>query len=389
MIVGVPQEVFPGEQRVALAPGDVPTLKKLGLEVLIESGAGLRAGFPDEQYVERGARVAASRAEVFGAADVLFQVRAGGAAPLQAEGDLRLLRAGQTILAFLDPLWEPRQVAALAERGVSALAMELVPRISRAQSMDALSSMATIAGYKASLLAALHLPRMFPMLMTAAGTINPARVFVIGAGVAGLQACAHSKRMGARVEAYDVRAAVKEQVESVGARFVELPLETGDSEDKGGYARAQGEDFYRRQRQLMSEVVARNDAVISTASIPGKRAPVLITRDMVAGMQAGSVIVDLAAEHGGNCELTRPDEIVVEYGVTIIGPTNIASTVPNHASQLYSRNLVNLLKLAVKDGRLALDTDDEIVRETLVAHNGAITNPRLRELLAQTDTVTS
>jgi len=389
MIVGVPQEVFPGEQRVALVPGDVPTLKKLGVEVLIESGAGLRAGFPDEQYVERGARVVASRAEVFAAADVLFQVRAGGAAPLQAEGDLRLLRAGQTILAFLDPLWDPRQVAALAERGVSALAMELVPRISRAQSMDALSSMATIAGYKASILAALHLPRMFPMLMTAAGTINPARVFVIGAGVAGLQACAHAKRMGARVEAYDVRAAVKEQVESVGARFVELPLETGDSEDKGGYARAQGEEFYRRQRQLMSEVVARNDAVISTASIPGKRAPVLITRDMVAGMQPGSVIVDLAAEHGGNCELTRPNEIVVEYGVTIIGPTNIASTVPNHASQLYSRNLVNLLKLAVKDGRLALDTDDEIVRETLVAHNGAITNPRLRELLTQTDTVPS
>jgi len=389
MIVGVPQEVFPGEQRVALVPGDVPTLKKLGVEVLIESGAGLRAGFPDEQYVERGARVVASRAEVFAAADVLFQVRAGGAAPLQAEGDLRLLRAGQTILAFLDPLWDPRQVAALAERGVSALAMELVPRISRAQSMDALSSMATIAGYKASILAALHLPRMFPMLMTAAGTINPARVFVIGAGVAGLQACAHAKRMGARVEAYDVRAAVKEQVESVGARFVELPLETGDSEDKGGYARAQGEEFYRRQRQLMREVVARNDAVISTASIPSKRAPVLITRDMVAGMQPGSVIVDLAAEHGGNCELTRPNEIVVEYGVTIIGPTNIASTVPNHASQLYSRNLVNLLKLAVKDGRLALDTDDEIVRETLVAHNGAITNPRLRELLTQTDTVPS
>ncbi|MCS6883179.1 MAG: Re/Si-specific NAD(P)(+) transhydrogenase subunit alpha [Oscillochloridaceae bacterium] len=389
MIVGVPQEVFPGEQRVALVPGDVPTLKKLGLEVVIETGAGLRAGFPDAQYVERGARVAASRAEVFAAADILFQVRAGGAAPLQAEADLRLLRAGQTMLAFLDPLWEPRQIAALAERGVNALAVELVPRISRAQSMDALSSMATIAGYKASILAAMHLPRMFPMLMTAAGTITPARVFVIGAGVAGLQACAHAKRMGARVEAYDVRAAVKEQVESVGARFVELPLETGDSEDKGGYAKAQGEEFYRRQRQLMSEVVARNDVVITTASIPGKRAPVLITRDMVAGMQPGSVIIDLAAEHGGNCELTRPNEIVVEYGVTIIGPTNIASTVPNHASQLYSRNLVNLLKLAVKDGRLALDTDDEIVRETLVTRNGAVTNARIRELLAQADTVAS
>lgn len=389
MIVGVPQEVFPGEQRVALVPGDVPMLKKLGLEVVIETGAGLRAGFPDAQYVERGARVAASRAEVFATADILFQVRAGGAAPLQAEADLRLLRAGQTMLAFLDPLWEPRQIAALAERGVNALAVELVPRISRAQSMDALSSMATIAGYKASILAAMHLPRMFPMLMTAAGTITPARVFVIGAGVAGLQACAHAKRMGARVEAYDVRAAVKEQVESVGAKFVELPLETGDSEDKGGYARAQGEEFYRRQRQLMSEVVARNDVVITTASIPGKRAPVLITRDMVAGMQPGSVIVDLAAEHGGNCELTRPNEIVVEYDVTIIGPTNIASTVPNHASQLYSRNLVNLLKLAIKDGRLALDTDDEIVRETLVTYNGAVTSARIRELLAQTDTVTS
>lgn len=389
MIVGVPQEVFPGEQRVALVPGDVPMLKKLGLEVVIEAGAGLRAGFPDAQYVERGARVAASRAEVFAVADILFQVRASGAAPLQAEADLRLLRAGQTMLAFLDPLWEPRQIAALAERGVNALAVELVPRISRAQSMDALSSMATIAGYKASILAAMHLPRMFPMLMTAAGTITPARVFVIGAGVAGLQACAHAKRMGARVEAYDVRAAVKEQVESVGAKFVELPLETGDSEDKGGYARAQGEEFYRRQRQLMSEVVARNDVVITTASIPGKRAPVLITRDMVAGMQPGSVIVDLAAEHGGNCELTRPNEIVVEYDVTIIGPTNIASTVPNHASQLYSRNLVNLLKLAIKDGRLALDTDDEIVRETLVTYNGAVTSARIRELLAQTDTVTS
>lgn len=389
MIVGVPLEIFPGEQRVALVPGDVPTLKKLGLEVVVEAGAGLRAGFTDEQYVERGATLAASRAEVFAKADILFQVRAGGAAPVQAENDLHLLRPGQTVLAFFDPLWEPRPIAALAERGVNALAVELVPRISRAQSMDALSSMATIAGYKAALMAAMYLPRMFPMLMTAAGTIHPARVFVIGAGVAGLQACAHAKRMGARVEAYDVRATVKEQVESVGAKFVELPLETRDMEDRSGYAKAQSEEFYRRQRQLMREVVARNDAVITTASVPGKRAPVLITRDMVAAMQPGSVIVDLAAEHGGNCELTRPNETVVEYGVTILGPTNIAASVPNHASQLYSRNLVNLLKLAIKDGRLNLETDDEIIRETLVSYNGAVTNPRIRDLIAQTHAVAS
>lgn len=389
MIVGVPAEIFPGEQRVALVPGDIPALTRLGLEVLVETGAGARAGFPDAQYVERGAKLSPSRTALFAAADILLQVRAAGAAPAQAEGDLALLRPGQTLLAFLDPLWKPRQIAALAEHGVSALALELVPRISRAQSMDALSSMATISGYKAALLAALHLPRIFPMLMTAAGTITPARVFVIGAGVAGLQACAHAKRMGARVEAYDVRAAVKEQVESVGARFVELPLETGASEDKSGYATAQGEEFYRRQRQLMGEVVARNDVVITTAAIPGKRSPVLVTREMVAGMQPGSVIIDLAAEHGGNCELTRADEVVVEYGVTILGPTNLPATVPNHASQLYSRNLVNLLKLAVKDGRLALDTDDEVIRESLVAHAGAVTNARLRDLLVQADAVTS
>lgn len=389
MIVGVPAEIFLGEQRVALIPGDIPALTRLGLEVLVETGAGARAGFPDAQYVERGAKLSPSRAALFAAADILLQVRAAGAAPAQAEGDLALLRPGQALLAFLDPLWKPRQIAALAEHGVSALALELVPRISRAQSMDALSSMATLSGYKAALLAAMHLPRIFPMLMTAAGTITPARVFVIGAGVAGLQACAHAKRMGARVEAYDVRAAVKEQVESVGARFVELPLETGASEDKGGYATAQGEEFYRRQRQLMGEVVARNDVVITTAAIPGKRSPVLVTREMVAGMQPGSVIIDLAAEHGGNCELTRADEVVVEYGVTILGPTNLPATVPNHASQLYSRNLVNLLKLAVKDGRLALDTDDEVIRESLVAHAGAVTNARLRDLLVQADAVTS
>lgn len=389
MIVGVPAEVFPGERRVALVPGDIPALKKMGLEVLVETGAGDAAGFPDALYLEQGARLAPARAELFAAADVLLQVRAAGAAPAHAEGDRALLRQGQLVLAFLEPLWEPRQVAALAERGVSAMAMELVPRISRAQSMDALSSMATIAGYKAVLIGAGALPRIFPMLMTAAGTIAPARVFVVGAGVAGLQACATAKRLGARVEAYDVRAAVKDQVQSVGASFVELPLETGNSEDRGGYAKAQGDEFYRRQRELMGEVVARNDIVITTAAIPGRPSPVLVTRDMVAGMQPGSVIVDLAAERGGNCELTRPDETVVAHGVTILGPSNLPASVPNHASQLFSRNLVNLLRLAVKDGRLSLNMDDEVIRESTVAHAGEVTSPRVRDLLAGAGAVVS
>jgi H+-translocating NAD(P) transhydrogenase subunit alpha len=389
MIIGVPTETYPGEHRVALVPGDLPALKKLGLEVVIQAGAGVAAGFPDSQYLERGATIQPARADIFGAADLLLQVRGAGAAPEQAERDLPLLRSGQALAAFLEPLWAPNAIAALAERGVGALSMELVPRISRAQSMDALSSMATIAGYKAVLLAAATLPRMFPMLMTAAGTITPARVFVIGAGVAGLQACATAKRLGARVEAYDVRAAVKDQVESVGAKFVELPLETGNSEDKGGYATAQGEDFYRRQRELMAEVVARNDVVITTAAIPGRSSPVLVTRDMVAGMQPGALIIDLAAERGGNCELTRPDATVSEYGVTILGPTNLPGTVPNHASQLYSRNLVNLLRLAIKDGQLNLTTDDQVIRESMVAYGGEVTNPRVRDLLGRTDSVAS
>ncbi|PDW03661.1 Re/Si-specific NAD(P)(+) transhydrogenase subunit alpha [Candidatus Viridilinea mediisalina] len=387
MIVGVPRETAPGEQRVALVPNDVSFLQKLGLEVQIEAGAGVAAGFPDAFYVERGVTVAASRQGLFAAADMLFQVRATGAA--QGDADLALLRSGQLVIGFLDPFWQPQWIAALAQRGVNAIALELVPRISRAQSMDALSSMATIVGYKATLLAAMHLPRIFPMLMTAAGTITPARIFVIGAGVAGLQACAQAKRMGARVEAYDVRVAVKEQVESVGAKFVELPLETGDSEDKGGYAKAQGEDFYRRQRQLMGEVVARNDVVITTAAIPGKRSPVLVTGEMVQGMQPGSVVVDLAAEHGGNCELTRADELVQVHGVTILGPTNLAATVPNHASQLYSRNLINIIRLAVKDGKLNLTTDDEIIRESMVAHAGEVCNARVQELLEAKSAVTT
>ncbi len=380
-VVGVPKETFPGEQRVALVPADVPPLKKAGLEVAVEAGAGAAAGFLDAAYAERGAQIVAQRNDVFATADIVIQVRAAGANPALAADDFALMRTNQWVVGFLEPLWELGLVRDLAARGVSAFAMELIPRISRAQSMDALSSMATIAGYKAVLLAASTLPRIFPMLMTAAGTITPARVFVIGAGVAGLQACATAKRLGAKVEAYDVRAAVKEQVESVGAKFVELPLEASSSEDKGGYAKAMGDDFYRRQQELMAEVVARNDVVITTAAIPGKKSPVLVTGAMVQGMQPASVIVDLAAERGGNCELTQSGEIITAHGVTIIGPTNLPATVPNHASQLYSRNLTNLLRLLVKDGQLQLNLDDEIIRESLVTNNGEVVHTRIRDLL--------
>ena len=382
MIVGVPAEIFPGERRVALVPSVLPALAKASLDVLIQSSAGAAAGFPDAAYTDVGARIAASRAQLFADADIVLQVRSPGASGDAGRTDLALLRSGQAIVGLSDPLGEPAAARAVAERGALAFSMELIPRITRAQSMDALSSMATIAGYKAVLLAAAALPRMFPMMMTAAGTITPARVFVVGAGVAGLQAIASARRLGARVEAYDVRPAVKEQVESLGASFVELPLETEGAEDAGGYAKAQDESFYRRQREMMARVVAASDVVITTALIPGKTAPTLVTAEAVAGMAPGSVIVDLAAERGGNCELTQGDETVVtDNDVTILGPTNLPSTVPYHASQMYAKNISTLLLHLVKDGSLALDMDDEITAGTLVSRDGAVVHARIRDLL--------
>jgi NAD(P) transhydrogenase subunit alpha len=377
MRVGIPKESWPGETRVAIIPAAVPGLVKAGLEVLVEEGAGVAAGFTDEAYRTQGATVA-RRAEVFGA-DIVLQVRS-------VPGDPRLLRQGQTVIGFADPLGSPAAVSALAASGANILSMELMPRITRAQSMDALSSMATIAGYKGVLLAAGALPRMFPMLMTAAGTISPARVFVVGAGVAGLQAIATARRLGAKVEAYDVRPAVKEQVQSMGAKFVELPLETQDSEDKGGYAKAQDENFYRRQREMMLKVVAGSDVVVTTALIPGKPAPKLITTEMVEAMAPGSVVVDLAAERGGNCELTKPDETVVHKGVTILGPSNPAALAPYHASQMYSKNITTFLmhllgKEGAKQAAVPLDPADEITRETLLARNGELVHARVRELV--------
>jgi NAD(P) transhydrogenase subunit alpha len=383
MIIGVPKETFPGERRVAVTPDVLNILKKSGMEVLLEAGAGVEAGYPDTQYTNKGASIAGSRREVFAKADVILQVRALGANPVEGLKDIELLKLGQVVIGFAEPLTGLDAVKRMADAGVAHFAMELLPRITRAQSMDILSSMATIAGYKAVLLAATTLPRMFPMSMTAAGTITPARVFVIGAGVAGLQAIASAKRLGAVVKGYDVRPAVKEQVESLGAKFVEMELQTATAEDKSGYARELGEEFYHKQRELMSKVVAESDVVITTAAIPGKKSPVLVTADMVQSMAPGSVIVDLAAERGGNCELTRADETVVVHQVTILGPTNLPSTVPYHASQMYSKNIMNFVRLlADKAGALKIDTADEIVRETLVTQGGDVVNARVRAIMA-------
>jgi NAD(P) transhydrogenase subunit alpha len=381
MIVGVPKESFPDERRVALIPAQVPALAKAGLEVLVEAGAGEAAGFSDSEFQEKESKIAASRADVFSQADIILEVRTLGANPEAGRADLDLLRQGQTVIGFCEPLTAGDAVNEMAARGVTLLSIELMPRITRAQSMDALSSMATISGYKAVLLAADLLPRMFPMLMTAAGTVAPAHVFIVGAGVAGLQAIATANRLGAVVQAYDVRPDVKEQVESLGGKFVELPLESAEAQDAGGYAKDLGEDFYRRQRELMGRVVAESHVVITTAVIPGKQAPILITGEMVAGMPPGSVIVDIAAERGGNCELTRPGETVVEHGVTILGPENLPSAIPYHASQMYSKNIATYLLHLVKDGNLNLDMEDEIARDTLVTQGGEIVHPRVREIL--------
>jgi H+-translocating NAD(P) transhydrogenase subunit alpha len=379
MIVGVPRESYPGERRVALVPALVPTLAKGGLEVIVEAGAGLEAGYPDALYSAKGAKIVASRSEVFGNADIVTQVLCYGSNDKTGEADLALMRRDQALVGFLRPLGGLTTIQQIAQRGVSAFSVELMPRTTRAQSMDALSSMATICGYKAVVVAANTLPRIFPMLTTAAGTITPARVFVIGAGVAGLQAIATARRLGGVASAYDMRPAAKEQVQSLGGRFVELPIEAKDAEDARGYARAQDEEFYRRQRELLGKVVGESDVVITAAVIPGKKSPLLVTTDMVKKMAPGSVIVDLAAERGGNCELTKPGEKIVAHGVTIIGWYNLASTVPYHASQMYARNISAFLLHIVKDGKLRFDRSDEIVRDTLLTMGGEIVNARLRD----------
>jgi len=380
MIIGIPAETYPGERRVAVIPPALAALTKAGVEVHVEAAAGAGAGFPDADFEAAGARIAASRRALFDAADVVLQVWTPIANVAAGDADLPLLRAGQISVGFCEPLWNPERARKVAERGAMVFALDMIPRITRAQSMDALSSMATVAGYKAVLLAADHLPRLFPMMMTAAGTLAAARVFVIGAGVAGLQAIATARRLGARVEAYDVRPAVRDEVKSLGARFVELPIEATDAQDAGGYAKAQDERFYERQRELLGRVLTASDVVITTAVVPGRKAPILLTEDMVARMPRGAVVVDLAAERGGNCSLTKTGQSVTVNGVTVIGPVNVPSSIPNHASQMYARNIVTFVLHALPPGK-PVNFEDQITAETLIARDGKVVNKRVLDLL--------
>jgi NAD(P) transhydrogenase subunit alpha len=380
MIVGVPRESFPGERRVAMVPAVVPSLTKAGLEVVVEAGAGKEAGYLDTEYAAKGAKILPTRADVFAAADIVVQVLCYGSNDKTGKADVPLYRPNQVLIGFLRPLGSLETIQEIASKGVTAFSIELMPRTTRAQSMDALSSMATISGYKAVLIAADTLPKLFPMLTTAAGTITPARVFIIGCGVAGLQAIATARRLGAVVSAYDLRPAVKEQVQSLGGRFVEIAVEAKDAQDARGYATAQGEEFYKKQRELLGKVVAESDVVVTAAVIPGKKSPILVTKEMVDGMAPGSVVVDLAAERGGNCELTRAGEKIEEHGVTIIGSINLASTVPYHASQMYAKNVATFLLYMMKEAKLQINPQDEIVRETLLTQGGEIVSVRLREI---------
>ncbi len=361
-------------------PTLVPALIKAGLEVVVETQAGQDAGFTDQEYRDKGAKIADSRDEVF-SAHVVLQVRAAGANPELAAEDLPRMKSGQTVIAAADPLGCPQAAQDFALSGATLFALELLPRITRAQSMDILSSMATVAGYHAVLIAAEALPKMFPMMITAAGTLAPAKVFIVGAGVAGLQAIATAKRLGGVVSAYDIRPAVKEQCESLGAKFIEMELDTAAAEDKGGYAQAMDEEFYRKQREMMNRVVAQQDVVITTAAVPGRKAPILLTTEMVEGMAPGSVIVDLAAERGGNCELTKPGETVVHKGVTILGPANLPSQVAYHASQMYAKNITTFLLHILDEGQIKFDMEDEIIADTLIARDGAVVHPRVCEAL--------
>jgi len=372
MIVSVPKETFPGEQRVALVPELVPKLTKASLEVIVQCGAGESAGFFDAEYEGKGARL---EEEVFGKADILLKVQP----PTIDEIDR--MNEDSFLISFLQPYTNTTAIKALVARRITAFSMEFMPRITRAQSMDALSAMSTVAGYKAVLIAANRLPKFFPLLMTAAGTVTPARVFIIGAGVAGLQAIGTARRLGAVVEAYDTRPAVKEQVESLGAKFAEMDLAAKDAEDKSGYAKAQSEEFYQKQQEMMFKYVAAADVVIPTALVPGQRAPILITEEMVRGMRPGSVIVDLAAEQGGNCALTEPGRDIVKHGVIIIGPMNLPSTVPFQGSEMYARTVTSYLVHLLKDGKPHLDLDDELTRGPLVTHRGEIVHEVIKARL--------
>lgn len=381
MIIGITRELVAGENRVSLCPDNVQSLVDKGVELWVEKNAGAQAGFADDDYISAGAKIVSDRNELFAKSDIILQVQSFGSNTQNADDDLKRLKAKQLVIGMMDPLAQPQAAQQVAETGATAIALEMVPRISRAQSMDVLSSMATLAGYRSVLLGAEAAPRILPMLMTAAGTLQPARVLIMGVGVAGLQACATAKRLGAVVEAYDVRPAAREQIISVGATPVELDLPTESSEGAGGYAKEQSEEFLELQRKLMTEVVARQDIIITTAAVPGAKSPILVTEDMLKAMKSGSVVVDLAAERGGNCELTQVGKTTVEHGVTILGPENLASDIAYHASQMYGKNIQTLLELILLDGEINLDFDDEIIAGTVVAHDGEVPHTHMRKLL--------
>ena len=381
VIIAVTRELVAGEKRVSLCPDNVQSLIEAGAELWVEQSAGVQAGFSDDNYQSVGAKIISDRDKIFASADIIVQVQSFGSNTENAEQDLKRLKSKQIVIGMMDPLAQPQAASQVAKTGATAIALEMVPRISRAQSMDVLSSMATLAGYRSVLLGAEAAPRILPMLMTAAGTLQPARVLIMGVGVAGLQACATAKRLGAVVEAYDVRPAAREQIISVGATPVELDLPTESSEGAGGYAKEQSEEFLELQRKLMTEVVARQDIIITTAAVPGAKSPILVTEDMLKAMSTGSVVVDLAAERGGNCALTKAGQTTVEHGVTILGPENLASDVAYHASQMYGKNIQTLLELILQDGNINLDFNDEIVAGTVVAHNGDVPHPYMRKLL--------
>ena len=381
MIVAVPKESFPGETRVALIPSGIAPLKKAGLEVVVEAGAGVAALHTDADYEAAGARIAQDRKALLGEADIVLLVRGPGDFVQYPAEDLDALKKGAAIVAFLDPLGQPQMMQQLAARGLALFSMELIPRITRAQSMDALSSMASISGYKAVIMAADHAPTIFPMMMTAAGTIRPTKVFVLGAGVAGLQAISTAKRLGAVVEGYDIRTEVREQIESLGARFVEIKVDVETQTGAGGYAAQQSKEYYERQQELLGQHLAGVDVIISTAAVPGRKAPILITEKMVQGLHPGTVVLDLAAERGGNCAVTEAGQLVEYRGVKILGPINVPAQVPAHASQMYSRNIQTFLSHLVKDGQLQFNLEDEITKGTLVAHDGKIAHPAVQKAL--------
>jgi len=374
MIVGVPKETAALERRVSVVPETVSKLGA-GVSVVVEKGAGEGAGFSDSDYTAAGATIANDAKSLYAQADVVLKV-----ATLTPD-EASLLKEGATTISFLYPVANLETVKKLAARKATAFAMELIPRISRAQPMDALSSQANIAGYKAVLLAADTVPKLFPLMMTAAGTISPAKVFILGAGVAGLQAIATAKRLGAVVEAYDVRPVVKEQVMSLGAKFAEMPVEAKDAQDAGGYAKAMGEEFTRKQQEFLAQRAKGMDVVITTALIPGARAPILITEDAVKGMRPGSVIVDLAAEAKGNCAITEPGKTVVKYGVTIHGPLNLPSTMAPESSRLYSKNISGLLQLMLKEGKLAIDPKDDVIKGSMVVNAGQVVHMATLKLI--------